>query len=121
MNRREFIKGGAMAAALGAGGCVTIAGTESKKLALLGGLPIIAKDKQADELDMFQWPRVNAAMRQASDAVLVGCKMSANKISLEFEEKFAKWQGTKYALTFRTARIRSMPRCMRSASGRATR
>ena len=26
--------------------------------------------------------------------------MSASDISIEFEEKFAKWQGTKYALSF---------------------
>lgn len=100
MNRREFIKGGAMTAALGASGCTAIAGTGSKKLALLGGTPVIAPEKQADELDMFKWPRVNAEMRKASDAVLVGRKMSAGDISREFEAKFAAWQGTKYALSF---------------------
>lgn len=101
IKRRTFIRSGAVAAAAGVAGCATgSACAGANRLAILGGVPVIAKDKQKDELDMFQWPRVNDAMRKASDSVLTGCKMSASDLSIEFEEKFAKWQGTKYALTF---------------------
>ena len=94
------MRAGAAAAAVGMTGCATAVSGGADRLALLGGTPVIAKARQKDELDMFQWPRVNDAMRKASDRVLVGCKMSASDVSMEFEEKFAKWQGTKYALSF---------------------
>ena len=100
IQRRTFIRTSAAAAVAGMAGCATGGAGGANTLALLGGTSVIAKDRQKDELDMFQWPRVNDAMRQASDRVLVGCKMSASDVSMEFEEKFAKWQGTKYALSF---------------------
>ena len=103
MNRRSFLLGGTAATASVVASRATASACAccgASKPALLGGTPVIPKAEQAAELDMFQWPRVNAAMRRASDAVLVGCKMSANDVSLEFEEKFAMWQGTKYALSF---------------------
>lgn len=66
------------------------------KLAILGGKPII--EKHDDYL--FHWPIVNQAMIDASTKVLQEGVMSGTDRSRKFEDEFAKWQGTKYALTF---------------------
>lgn len=66
------------------------------KLAILGGKPVIAKKDDW----LFHWPVVNEAMKRASTKVLEEGSMSGTDRSREFEEKFAKWQGRKYALTF---------------------
>ena len=94
MQRREFIKAGGAAAAAGLAGCATAVSGEAGKLALFGGTPVIAKPCA----DVFAWPIVNDAMRKASDAILVARKMSGTDVTMEFERKFAEWNGTKYAL-----------------------
>ena len=66
------------------------------KLAILGGKPVI--NKKDDYL--FHWPIVTEAMKRASDKVLEEGAMSGTDRSRLFEEKFAKWNGVKYALTF---------------------
>lgn len=65
------------------------------KLALLGGNPVIGQYN--DEL--FHWPIVNDAMRQAQAEVLETGNMSGTDISQRFEAAFARWQGRKYALS----------------------
>ena len=65
------------------------------KLAILGGKPVIAKKDDW----LFHWPVVNEAMKRASTKVLEEGSMSGTDRSREFEEKFAKWQGRKYALS----------------------
>lgn len=65
------------------------------KLALLGGKPVLT---QAEER-MFHWPIVNDAMRAAQAKVLEDGNMSGTDIARRFEEKFAEWQGTKFALS----------------------
>ena len=98
MTRKEFLKTGtAAAAATGVAGCLT-ATAGADKLALLGGTPVIGKAEAAKNSQIFAWPIVNEAMRKASDAVLTGRKMSGTDVTKEFEQKFAAWNGTKYAL-----------------------
>ncbi|MBO4647356.1 MAG: DegT/DnrJ/EryC1/StrS family aminotransferase [Lentisphaeria bacterium] len=64
------------------------------KLALYGGTPVL--DKLPYEL--FRWPIVNDAMRQAQTDVLNAGNMSGTNISRQFEQEFARWNGRKYAL-----------------------
>ena len=99
MNRREFIRNGGAAAALVMGGsaCASISGAD--RLAMLGGTPVMDPAKLAAANELFAWPIVNDAMRKASDAVLVARKMSGRDIAIRFEEEFAKWNGTKYAVS----------------------
>ena len=66
------------------------------KLAILGGKPVISKKDDY----MFHWPVVNEAMKKASTKVLEEGAMSGTDRSREFEDRFAKWNGRKYALSF---------------------
>ena len=83
--------------ALGGAACANISG-KADQLAFLGGTPVIDAAQKKAFSDVFAWPIVNDAMRKASDAVLCARKMSGRDITIKFEEKFAQWQGTKYAL-----------------------
>ena len=96
MQRREFLKVGGAAAAFGVAGGATIAG-ESGKLAILGGTPVMSEAERRADDGLFKWPIVNDAMRRANDKVLCDCNMSWINVSEEFEQRFAKWLGTKYA------------------------
>ncbi|MBR6371699.1 MAG: DegT/DnrJ/EryC1/StrS family aminotransferase [Victivallales bacterium] len=69
-------------------------------LALLGGTPVMKADEY--KARMFHWPIVNDAMRKAQLDVLEAGNMSGTDISKRFEQEFAKWNGTKYALTHNT-------------------
>lgn len=64
------------------------------KLAILGGTPVLSKYPE----ELFHWPIVNDAMRQAQLDVLNSGNMSGTDIAQRFETEFAKWQGRKYAL-----------------------
>ena len=64
-------------------------------LALLGGRPVLEK---ADE-SLFHWPIVNDAMVAAQTKVLMDGNMSGTDIARRFEERFAAWQGRRYALS----------------------
>ena len=74
------------------------------KLALLGGTSVMAKDAEAKKKaeQMFHWPIVNDAMRQAQLDVLNDGNMSGTDITKKFEAEFAAWQGRKYALAHNT-------------------
>ena len=65
------------------------------KLALLGGEKTV-KINASEE--MFHWPIVNQAMKDAVIKVLEDGTMSDLEISKEFETGFAKWHGMKYGL-----------------------
>ena len=70
------------------------------KLALYGGTPVLAAKDVPKE--MFHWPIVNDAMRQAQAEVLETGNMSGTDISRRFETKFAEWHGMKYGLAHNT-------------------
>lgn len=70
-------------------------GFKMSKLAINGGTPVIKDVPQS----MFHWPIVNDEMRKAQEDVLNTGNMSGTDISKKFEEKFAEWQGVKYALS----------------------
>lgn len=65
-----------------------------EELALLGGRRAI----QADPGDMFTWPIITKEEEDAVLEVLRRRAMSNTDITMEFEEEFAKWQKTRYAL-----------------------
>ncbi len=65
------------------------------KLAILGGEPVIKKPDES----LFHWPIVNDAMRKAQADVLEAGNMSGTDIARRFEDRFAEWQGRKYALS----------------------
>lgn len=64
------------------------------KLAILGGTPVIEENMQ----ELFHWPIVNEKMQKEVQEVLLTGNMSGTDISRKFEEGFAKWHNTKYAL-----------------------
>ena len=70
------------------------------KLAMYGGTPVLKKEDIPEEL--FHWPIVNDAMRQAQTAVLEAGNMSGTDISRRFEREFADWHGMKYGLAHNT-------------------
>lgn len=67
---------------------------ESKKLAVLGGKPVWAKENH----ESFRWPIVTSDDEAAILAVLRRCGMSGTDVTMEFEKHFSEWQGVKYAL-----------------------
>lgn len=66
------------------------------ELAILGGTPAIDKRKE----ELFTWPIVTKEDEDAIIDVLHKRAMSGVDISKKFEEEFAAWIGTKYALAF---------------------
>jgi perosamine synthetase len=68
------------------------------KLALLGGDKAITQDYS----HLFKWPIVTEEMEQGVLDVLRNGNMSGTDISKQFEQKYAKWQGTEYALAHNT-------------------
>ena len=66
------------------------------KLALLGG----EKAVQGELNDLFTWPIVTKEDEDAVLEVLHKRSMSGTDVTGEFENEFAQWQGTKYALGF---------------------
>lgn len=66
------------------------------KLAILGGPKAI----HTDSGDMFKWPIITKEDEDAAMDVLRRGAMSGTDITRAFEEEFAKWQGTEYALAF---------------------
>jgi perosamine synthetase len=69
---------------------------DDKKLAVNGGPKAITKNPE----DIFTWPIVTEEDEKAVLEVLRAGKMSGLDITLQFEKEFAKWLGTKYALSF---------------------
>lgn len=99
MDRREFLKVGGAAAGVTLAKGAFAAGGGADKLALLGGAPVIDAKAAKTAQHIFNWPIVNRAMREASDRVLANRAMSKRDIAMEFEKKFAAWNGTDYALS----------------------
>lgn len=70
-----------------------------EKLALLGGTPTIeAKEVPAKEL--FGWPKITKEDEEAALEVIRNNNFSGTDITIKFQDEFAKWQGTEYALAF---------------------
>ena len=67
------------------------------KLAILGGEPAV-KTPVSDVQYLFKWPIVNKAMEEGVISVLRDGNMSGTDITKKFENEFARWNGTKYAL-----------------------
>jgi len=68
----------------------------AEKLALFGG----PKAVQCDPGDMFVWPIITKEDEDAVLDVLHRRAMSGTDVTKQFENEFAQWQGTKYALGF---------------------
>ncbi|MBR2441651.1 MAG: DegT/DnrJ/EryC1/StrS family aminotransferase [Clostridia bacterium] len=68
-----------------------------EKLALLGGVPVFS-EKAPEEL--FRWPIITKEDEDAALDVIRNNKFSATDITTKFQEEFAAYQGTKYALAF---------------------
>ena len=66
------------------------------KLALFGGPRAIVKNPE----DMFKWPIVTKEDEDAVLEVLRKGGMSGTDVTKQFENEFAHWLGTKYALGF---------------------
>ena len=64
------------------------------ELAIFGG----PKAVQTDGGDLFNWPIVTQEDEDAVLDVLRRGAMSGTDVTVKFEEEFAAWQGTKYAL-----------------------
>ena len=75
------------------------------KLAILGGEKVATSNIDAN----VKWPIINREIEEATLAVLRDGNMSGTNITKEFETKFAKWNGTKYALAHScgTARLQA--------------
>ena len=67
-----------------------------QQLALLGG----SKAVKSPPEDMFAWPIITPEDEEAVLGVLRRGGMSGTDVTIEFEKKFAAWQGTQYALGF---------------------
>ncbi|OGO80821.1 MAG: hypothetical protein A2Y21_06240, partial [Clostridiales bacterium GWC2_40_7] len=68
----------------------------TSKLAILGGTKAIPNHQD----DIFRWPLVTREDEKAVLEVLRNGSMSGTDVTMKFENDFAKWQGTKYALGF---------------------
>lgn len=68
-----------------------------EKLAILGGTPAV--DKKAPE-DLFKWPIMGKEDEDAALEVIRQNKFSGTDITEKFQEEFAAWQGTKYAIAY---------------------
>ncbi|UCG48805.1 MAG: DegT/DnrJ/EryC1/StrS family aminotransferase [Phycisphaerales bacterium] len=67
-----------------------------KKLALFGGDKAVGSEQG----DMFTWPIVTPRHEQAVLGVLRGGRMSGLEITRDFEKKYARMLGRKYALAY---------------------
>ena len=72
--------------------------SENSALAIFGG----PKAVQTDAGDMFTWPIVTQEDEDAILDVLRQRSMSSTDVTRAFENEFAAWQGTEYALGFST-------------------
>lgn len=72
--------------------------TELPRLALLGGEPAVT----LPEGDLIHWPIVTDEDEAAVVEVLRERKMSGIDVTMKFEEEYAKWQGSRFALGHNT-------------------
>ena len=66
------------------------------KLAIFGGPKAVTQESG----DLFTWPIITQEDEEAVLEVLRRGAMSGTDVTKKFEEEFAQWQGTKYALGF---------------------
>ena len=69
-----------------------------KRLALVGGEPMFDQHDMPEEL--FHWPIITPEDEEACLEVIRKNKFSGTDITIEFQNRFAAWQGCKYALAF---------------------
>ena len=69
------------------------------KLALLGGKPVIEKGADVPKR-LFAWPIIGEEDEAAALDVIRNNLYSGTAITEQFQEEFASWIGTKYALAF---------------------
>ncbi len=69
-----------------------------EKLALLGGTPVIKENEAPEEL--FKWPIITQEDKEAAMNVILNNTFSGTDITAKFQEEFAAWQGTKYAVAY---------------------
>ncbi|HBF86701.1 MAG TPA: hypothetical protein DDW54_03370 [Clostridiales bacterium] len=68
-----------------------------EKLALVGGEPLV---KEAAPEELFKWPIITKEDEEAVMDVVRNNKFSGTDITIKFQEEFAAWQGTNFALGF---------------------
>ena len=68
-----------------------------KKLALLGGEPIL---KEHAPKELFKWPIITEEDKAAIMDVVVNNKFSGTDITTKFQNEFAKWIGREYAIAY---------------------
>ena len=68
-----------------------------EKLALLGGKPYV--EVQADD-ELFKWPILTDEDMEAAMDVVRRNRFSGTEITEKFQEEFAEWQGSKYAIAY---------------------
>lgn len=71
-----------------------------KKLALLGGEPIIKNEIPNELLNAMKWPIVTEEDEQAALDVIRNNSFSGVDITEKFEKEFADWIGTNYAVAY---------------------
>ncbi len=69
-----------------------------KKLALLGGEPTV--NRKAAPVELFKWPIITPEDEAACLAVIRNNSFSGFDITEKFQDEFAAWQGTKYAIAY---------------------
>lgn len=68
-----------------------------EKLALLGGEALI---QEGIPKELLKWPILTQEDIDAAMDVVVNNRFSGSDITVKFQEEFAEWQGSKYALAF---------------------
>ena len=69
------------------------------ELAYLGGTPAIKKE-DVPKKQLFGWPIITSEDENAALEVIRNNSYSGTDITNQFQEEFAAWQGSKYALAF---------------------
>lgn len=70
----------------------------NKILALAGGEPLF--DTADIPRELFRWPIITEEDEEACLNVIRNNKFSGTDITIEFQNRFAAWQGSRYALAF---------------------
>ena len=73
---------------------MNVAAITKEELAILGGPKVI----EVEEPELFRWPIIDEEAEQAVLEVLRAGAMSQTGITQQFEQEYAAFQGTKYAL-----------------------
>ena len=71
-----------------------------KKLALLGGKPLGNLKRNEMPEDLFKWPVITQEDKDAAMDVIENNKFSGTDITEKFENEFAEWIGSDYAIAY---------------------